>query len=101
MECRTVTLSTLIDRAGISHIDLLKIDVEKSELDVLAGIEDADWARIGHLVLEVHDIDDRVAVVFDVLRRRGFRAEPTQDDRLVGTDIHLIFASRDPGAAIR
>ncbi|MBY8853313.1 FkbM family methyltransferase, partial [Saccharothrix sp. MB29] len=28
VECRTVTLSTLMAQAGIDHIDLLKIDVE-------------------------------------------------------------------------
>ena len=44
-------------------IDLLKIDVEKGELEVLNGIEDADWPRIHQIVMEVHDLDGRVGMV--------------------------------------
>jgi FkbM family methyltransferase len=33
------TLSALIDKAGLSHVDFLKIDVEGAEPDVLAGLD--------------------------------------------------------------
>jgi len=39
---RAVTLTDLLDRHGLNGIDLLSIDVEGTELDVLAGL---DWRR--------------------------------------------------------
>ncbi len=47
------TLSSVIAEEGIERIDLLKVNVEKSELDVLLGIDSADWPRIRQLVVEV------------------------------------------------
>lgn len=33
-------------------LDLVKIDVEGAELDVLEGVDEADWARIRQFVIE-------------------------------------------------
>src|SRR5262249_44073474 len=54
--CHFETISDVMREHGVEQIDLLKIDVEKSELDVLAGIQEGDWKRIRQLVVEVHDI---------------------------------------------
>ena len=62
-ECAIRPLSDVIREHGVEHIDLLKIDVEKSELDVLAGITDEDFARIDQVVVEVHDRSGRLAQV--------------------------------------
>lgn len=48
----TTTLSREIASAGIARIDLLKIDVEGHFLEVLAGLEPADFARVRNIVLE-------------------------------------------------
>ncbi|HEV7980537.1 FkbM family methyltransferase [Amycolatopsis sp.] len=94
VECETVTLSTLIRETGVDRVDLLKIDVEKSEMDVLAGIEKADWAKIRQLALEVHDIDGRLAQVLTMLRGHGFRVDTCQENRLADTDMHMLFATQ-------
>lgn len=68
-------LSDLLAAAGTpatGRIDLVKVDVEGAELDVLRGIDDADWARIDRLAMEVQDRDDRLARIVDLLRERGF-----------------------------
>lgn len=49
----TGTLTDVIRQHRIDRIDLLKIDVEESELDVLAGIADGDWSKIKQVVIEV------------------------------------------------
>src|SRR5262249_12453603 len=58
--CNLKTISNVIREHNIERIDLLKIDVEKSERDVLSGISDDDWEKIRQLVIEVHDIDGRL-----------------------------------------
>src|SRR6185369_15418287 len=51
--CQLRTLSEIIRDNAIERIDLLKLDVERSELDVLSGIEDDDWKKIRQFVIEV------------------------------------------------
>jgi hypothetical protein len=45
-DCELRTLSDVIAEHRIERIDLLKVDVEKSELDVLEGIRAEDWPKI-------------------------------------------------------
>ena len=71
------TLSFIVDGnmavdGGRVDIDLLKIDVEGSELLVLQGLDDLCWSRIRQLVAEVYDIDGRLRAFTDLLSARGF-----------------------------
>ena len=51
---RAVTVRELLESAGASRVDLIKIDIEGSELELFS--ENADWvASVGTLVLELHD----------------------------------------------
>jgi FkbM family methyltransferase len=70
VEVDVVRLSDVLPDGG--PIDLLKVDVEGGELDVLRGVDAADWPRIAQVVAEVHDIDGRLAAVLDLLRDQGF-----------------------------
>ena len=75
------TLSSFIKEQRLDRIDLLKIDVEKSELDLLAGIRDEDWSIIRQVVVEVHEGDDRRAgEVAERLRGRGFNVVVDEQD---------------------
>lgn len=66
-------LSDLLAEHGVTdRIDLVKVDVEGAELDVLRGIDDADWPRIDRLAMEVQDRDGRLAQIEDLLRDKGF-----------------------------
>jgi FkbM family methyltransferase len=89
-----VTLTEVAALHELDHIDLLKIDVEKAELEVLAGIADALWPRIARVVMEVHDLDGRVAHVVEVLRSKGFDVASHRDPRLALTPCHFITAHR-------
>ncbi|QBD77285.1 FkbM family methyltransferase [Ktedonosporobacter rubrisoli] len=93
--CPVKTVSSIMREQEIEQIDLLKIDVEKSELDVLLGIEEHDWLRIGQIVIEVHDLDDRVAQIQALLQRHGYRLHLTQDRFLEGTGLHYISAVQE------
>jgi len=50
--CQLKTISEVIRENGIERIDLLKVDAEKSESDVLAGIHEDDWRKIQQIVME-------------------------------------------------
>ena len=52
--CRGYSMSTLMDMAGVDHIDILKIDIEGAEKEVFENPH--TWLpRVGYLVIEMHD----------------------------------------------
>ncbi|MBI1822713.1 MAG: FkbM family methyltransferase, partial [Nitrospirae bacterium] len=87
------TLSSVIAEEHLNRIDLLKINVEKSELDVLRGIEPEDWIRIRQLVIEV-DLETNVKPIIDLLERHGFEVLVEQDPLLRKTELCYIYAIR-------
>lgn len=93
--CQLKTLSEIIHEHQVQHIDLLKIDVEKSELDVLLGIDREDWGKIKQIVIEVHDLENRVERVTALLTSNGFsKIIVEQEQYLKGTDIYNMYALR-------
>ena len=93
-DCALRTLSNVIVERGIRKIDLLKIDVEKSELDVIAGIDEQHWPMIQQIVLEVHDIDQRVRTVKRLLESHDFTTTIVQGTNFRGTGLYDVYASR-------
>jgi FkbM family methyltransferase len=94
--CEMRTLSEVISEYAIDRIDLLKVDVEKAELDVLNGIDRADWPKIRQVVVEVHDLDRRVETATRLLMAAGLRSiSVEQPPTLKATNIFTIFAARD------
>jgi FkbM family methyltransferase len=61
IEVETITLSSLMQRAGIQHIDLLKIDIEGAEIDLLMTAPDELLKGIRQITLELHDFCGFVA----------------------------------------
>jgi FkbM family methyltransferase len=92
--CQLTTLPEVVAAHGIDRIDLLKIDVEKAEADVLAGIDPDTWRRIDQVVLEVHDLHGRLRTVLAQLTARGFDVVHEQDRRLELTPCHNVYARR-------
>lgn len=68
----------LRDWAPEGPIDLLKIDVEGAELEVLEGLDPSDWRRLRQCVLEVQDLDGRLAAVLGLLESHGFTTTTEQ-----------------------
>ncbi len=90
--CQFRTVSEIIREQGIERIDLLKIDVEKSELDVLAGIAAEDWPKIRQVVVEVHDVGGRLAQVRAIFEQRGYRVAVEQDGALQASGLYNLYA---------
>ncbi|WP_188990732.1 FkbM family methyltransferase [Saccharopolyspora thermophila] len=85
-------LSDVLAEVGPSGpIDLVKIDIEGSEADALAGIDDHDWARIRQVVLEVQDFAGAPAV----LAERGFTVTSEQPGDVLGDlGTQTVYARR-------
>ncbi|MFZ6183929.1 FkbM family methyltransferase [Nannocystis pusilla] len=94
MTARLRRLSDVIREQDVARIDLLKVDVQRCEHEVIAGIDEQDWPKIRQVALEVHDIDGRVAELCELFTRRGFEVRAIQDELYVGTNIHNIYAVR-------
>jgi len=90
--CPLKSLSDIIKEYQISQIDLLKIDAEKSEKQILEGIEDADWPKIDQIVIEVHDKKgDVIEQIQRLLRNKGFNLEIEEEELLQNSGLYNIF----------
>ena len=80
----------------LRHVDLLKIDVERAELDVLMGIAQEDFLNIKQIVMELHDISDRLKQVAGLLKNIGKfdKIVVTQDQQLKGSTLFNMYCSR-------
>jgi 31-O-methyltransferase len=96
--CRLRTLSEIVDEQRVTRIDLLKVDVERSETEVLAGIREEHWGFIRQVVVEVHDDDGALGEVQNMLAKHGFEIATEQDPQLKGTAIFSVFATRRPAS---
>ncbi|MEU1785771.1 FkbM family methyltransferase [Streptomyces sparsogenes] len=96
IEVEVTTVSEVLRSNGLAEVALLKIDVERAERDVLAGIEPGDWPRIGSIVAEVDDgAPGGLDAFCKQLHAQGFTTRVRQDETLRGTDIHEVDAVRE------
>ncbi len=97
LACPLKTVSQVLAEERLDRIDLLKIDVEKSEIDVLAGIDEADWPKVRQVSIEAHDLDGRLDRIVSLLGARGYAVEVQQEDALLaGTCLFNVYATRRP-----
>ncbi len=94
LQCQLRTLSSVLREEKLGRVDLLKIDVERAELDVLDGIEAHDWPKIEQVVMEVHDEHGRAETIRSALTLRGFRVSCDQEEAMHGTSIRMVYAIR-------
>jgi FkbM family methyltransferase len=93
--CQLKTLSEVIREHNVQQIDLLKVDVERSELDVFLGIEEQDWSKIKQIVVEVHNKDHRVEKITDLFKKHGLsKITIEQEPIFKGSDIFNLYALR-------
>ena len=90
---RLRSLSDVVSEHGVQRIDLLKVNVEKAELDVLRGVRAEDWARIDQAVVEV-DLDEHRQPILDLFAAHGFETLVEQDPLLQHTELCYVYAAR-------
>ncbi|GAA0484636.1 FkbM family methyltransferase [Streptomyces stramineus] len=95
VQCSVRTLSEVITEQRITSVDLLKVDVQKSELEVLGGLAEADWPKIRQCIAEVHDVNGGLRSFTSLLAEHGFSVTVQQDALFDGTEIYMVFAWRN------
>lgn len=93
-QVQAISLSKDLLSKNVTHVDLLKIDVEGHYMEVLEGIEDNFYPSIKNIVIEI-DWVPQGAVSYDVveqfLRDRGYQTDV--DDRSKSNNA-TVFAYR-------
>lgn len=93
--CQMRTLSQFLRDHRIDRIDLLKVDAEKAELEIFRGIETRDWPKIQQVVVEVHDLDNRLDVITALLQHYGMNEiEVERSPTLKNWEIYTVYAMR-------
>ena len=90
------TLSTVFREERIQRVDLLKIDVEKSEMSVLKGIGEGDWKKVRQIVLEVHGNNASVREISRFLEGKHFNLTPAEGSGPQESGIHMLYAIQNP-----
>lgn len=97
-DCSLSTLSEVIQSYNIESIDLLKIDVEKSEFEVLEGICSEDWRKIKQTVMEVHDFDDeKINRLKNIFTSNGFDIVIDIYDDIEIPGYYNVYAKKQEG----
>jgi len=75
-------------------VQLLKIDVERAELDVLRGVEARDRPRVEQVAVEVHEalLDDVVELLKTTAKFTKVECE--QADACIGPGVFMVWATR-------
>ena len=93
--CQMQTLSRVVCDHGVERIDLLKIDAEKAELEIFRGVESQDWPKIRQVVVDVHDLDNRLDTITSMLWEHGLtEIAVDQPPTLKQSNIYSVFAMR-------
>ncbi|MCR3759893.1 amino acid adenylation domain-containing protein [Clostridium felsineum] len=88
--CELKTISNIIMENNIKKIDLLKIDVEKSEMDVLEGIKEDDWKKIKQIAMEVTNLNGRLDKIVKLLEEHGYVVNVSRE--LEEINIYNLYA---------
>ena len=96
--CPLKTISHIIREHRLESIDLLKIDAEKSEMDILKGIDAGDWPKVKQLVMEIHDAEGKLLNEIKVLlEEKGFFLQMEQEKNFKESGIVNLYARQEPG----
>ena len=94
-ECPLVSVPDILRENNLRHVDLLKVDAEKCELEILHGIDSGTWQLIDQVVIEVHDHTRRmVDEVQELLTRHGFECAVEEEKLLTGSGLFNVYARR-------
>ncbi|KAL4436583.1 hypothetical protein ABPG75_003722 [Micractinium tetrahymenae] len=97
IQCPVTTLAQFAREQRLQRIDLLKVDVEGSELELLRGLDPNTWRLVCQVVAEVHDVGDRLAVATRLLEAAGFAVHAERAHGPAGNWLLFAWQLTDSG----
>ncbi len=92
-QCEVISVSDIIEENKIQKVDLLKIDAEKSELEILKGIKRSDWDKIRQIVIEIHDKKgNKLEKAKELLKEMNFRVSVIEENSLRKSGLFNLYA---------
>ncbi|WP_165390370.1 amino acid adenylation domain-containing protein [Thalassococcus sp. S3] len=92
----TRRLADLLAEQDIDRVDLLKVDVQRGEELVLAGLDDAAWAKIDQVVVEHQEPSGTGGAIAELLASKGFTVTSAQHEMHLGTEVHYTTGRKAP-----
>ncbi len=96
--CHIRPLSDVIAEQHITHINLLKVDAENAERQVVAGMTEADWAKVKQVSMEVHTHikggENLLAEMQDLLRAMGFQVSLGETSRETIMGVFMVYGKK-------
>lgn len=100
VKCQLTTISDVIAQKNIQQVDLLKVDIEKSECLALEGIKAEDWPKIQQITMEI-DGDENLQIIQTLLEQHNFNvavldfinvAESKEQEAF---NVYMLYAKRE------
>lgn len=101
VDCRGLTLQSLLDRERLTHVDLLKVDIEGGEGPMFSSTSDAVLRRATQVSVQFHDhLEDSISptevrAICARMVRLGFVALPMSGAQPLGQHRDLLFVQLD------
>ncbi|MDX8348120.1 amino acid adenylation domain-containing protein [Cognatiyoonia sp. IB215446] len=92
----TRRLASLLEEHGVDRVDLLKVDVQRGEDLVLAGLDDAAWSKIEQVVVEHQEPSGTGGVIAEILASKGFSVTSVQHEMHLGTEVYYTTGRKEP-----
>jgi len=94
-QCQLTSVSEIMREHRIDSIDLLKVDAEKSEWEILQGIDEGDWPKIAQIVMEIHDrTGEAVKRIQELLKDKGYDCAVEHETLLRHSGLFNLYATR-------
>ena len=100
LEVEAMSFNSFVSNNEISHVDLLKIDIEGAEYKVFEAIDDDILSNmVSQIILEFHFNDGKVQNIIDKMKRCGFtidaiKKQGSDEDADISMKNGMLFASK-------
>jgi len=94
IKIRVVKLDDLLLKIG-KHPDVIKIDVEGSEIQVLKGLQETSRKGVKCLMIEVHSEENKIKAIY-LLKKLGYKIislKPPREEKRISFNEFLICKS--------
>ena len=87
-------MNAIIKQYQLTHIDLLKIDVEGHEWPILENISNHHWPVIKHIAIEISKHNPHKDNLIQLLKKQGYHISFKSHSQIKDPLIQMLYASK-------